>query len=217
MTTRPYNSSRRKEQATQTRERLLQAAMTFLEEHEAHELSLPKIAKLAGVASGTVYVYFPDEDALVLAAIERHREQTGTVAIDRDLSADQLPEVPLLTYPRYDRDRRWTTLTAHSLAMSRLRKADRGPAVALMSERLRELAPQLSPEELAAVAGAIHLFTVPRAWYWLEEHADLSDDMAARAASWAMKTLIDSLRVDPEAIRRTPAPHVLPSEEGAAE
>ena len=105
-----------------------------------------------------------------------------------------------------DRYRRWTTLTAHSLGLSRTFKPRRKAVVERWRERLRAVAPTLTDEELAMVGGAVHLFTVSRAWYWLEEHADLTGEQAARAASWAMQTLVEALKADPEAIRRVPPP-----------
>ena len=206
MSTRPYRSAKRQEQAAQTREKLIEAARAFLEEHDPALLSLPKIAKAAGVAAGTIYAHFPTEEALIVAAIERHRELTHMVLIDGDLPAERIHEVPLSTYPAYDRYRRWTTLTAHSLGLSRTFKPRRKAVVERWRERLRAVAPTLTDEELAMVGGAVHLFAVSRAWYWLEEHADLTGEQAARAASWAMQTLVEALKADPEAIRRVPPP-----------
>src|SRR5260221_13034354 len=63
MPQRRYDRTRREAQARQTRELILDAVIAALARQE--ELSVPALAKAAGVSIPTVYRYFPTRDALI--------------------------------------------------------------------------------------------------------------------------------------------------------
>ena len=64
---RTYQSPLREAQAALTRERILMAAKTYLENHDLETLSLRHLAELADVSPPTVYAHFPTVDDLVAA------------------------------------------------------------------------------------------------------------------------------------------------------
>ncbi|MEO0391300.1 MAG: TetR/AcrR family transcriptional regulator [Pseudomonadota bacterium] len=51
---------------------ILAAGLSEFEEFGFHRANLSRIAKKAGIAKGTVYLYYPSKEALFLAAIEEH-------------------------------------------------------------------------------------------------------------------------------------------------
>lgn len=53
---------------TETRDRLLQAAIAIIEEHGEAAVSVDAVGKAAGVTAPTIYNYFRNRDALVAAA-----------------------------------------------------------------------------------------------------------------------------------------------------
>ena len=61
----PADPSLRDEQVERTRERILDAAVTLLADESFAELTVPLVAKRAGVAVRTVYRYFPSRAALI--------------------------------------------------------------------------------------------------------------------------------------------------------
>lgn len=63
MTRRSYTSELRSRQAAETRERILDAATQLLGEG-AHRLTIPNVARGAGVAVPTVYRHFPTKEDL---------------------------------------------------------------------------------------------------------------------------------------------------------
>lgn len=73
---RKYNSPLREQQAQQTRERILDAA-TRLIAQGASSLTIPAVAKEAGVAVPTVYRHFADKEALEDGVAGYVREQIG--------------------------------------------------------------------------------------------------------------------------------------------
>ncbi|MGL6158877.1 TetR family transcriptional regulator [Microbulbifer sp.] len=64
-------AKRRKEEARETRERILDAAITVFHEHGVARPSLTEIAELAGVTRGAVYGHFRNKADLFSALTER--------------------------------------------------------------------------------------------------------------------------------------------------
>lgn len=68
---RPYRSPRRKEQAEQTRERVLDAAGTLFRERGYERATIAAIASAAGVADETVYAHFGNKRTLLGQLVQR--------------------------------------------------------------------------------------------------------------------------------------------------
>lgn len=83
---RSYSSPAREAQAAATREKILSATIAVIGEGIA-ALSIPAVAKRAGVSVPTVYRYFPDKETLLDAAAIHVRDGIG-VAADTPSPAD---------------------------------------------------------------------------------------------------------------------------------
>ena len=59
------------------REQVLDATITLLERGSWHATSLAAVAAEAGVSKGVVTYWFPEKDALIVAAMERYHERTS--------------------------------------------------------------------------------------------------------------------------------------------
>ena len=59
----------------ETRERILEAALTLFRERGFAEATMREIAARAGVASGLAYYYFDSKDAIVLAFYQRAKDE----------------------------------------------------------------------------------------------------------------------------------------------
>lgn len=70
------------------REKIINAAAKFFGEKGYHNTTTSEIAEAAGVAAGTIYIYFTSKEELIVAVFEeflgRHMErlQTGVEAVD---------------------------------------------------------------------------------------------------------------------------------------
>ena len=85
---RAYHSPRRQEQATHTRERIIQAAIRQLNEKGYANMSLDSIAKEAGVASQTVYAVCGSKKGALARILE------STVAEQKyDKIRDSIPQM----------------------------------------------------------------------------------------------------------------------------
>jgi len=56
---------------------ILQAAAQVLEARGEDELTTKRVAKRAGVSIGTLYQYFPNRDALLVALADREAQRIG--------------------------------------------------------------------------------------------------------------------------------------------
>lgn len=83
---RKYDSPLREARAAKTRQRIVDAVFEVLGGGVA-ELTMPAIAKVAGVSLPTVYRYFPDKPALLDAAADSARDRLG-------VRFDPAPDLP---------------------------------------------------------------------------------------------------------------------------
>jgi len=72
-------------------ERILQAALEVVAEKGCHEASIDEIAERAGIAKGTIYLYFRSKDSLLSALFRRGIEKMGA-AIKEKVDREASPE-----------------------------------------------------------------------------------------------------------------------------
>lgn len=72
------------------RERILQAALGVFAKKGYHDTQIAEIARAAGVADGTIYLYFESKEALLMSLFD---DSVGRLfeVMDRDLAAIQSP------------------------------------------------------------------------------------------------------------------------------
>jgi AcrR family transcriptional regulator len=194
MAPRAYSSPIRDAQVEQTRQRLLDTTHAILTNDGLDGLTLPRLAQAATVSVPTVYRHFPTIDDLLRAYLEWLRPRLGQTA-DRLLQAtpDELPDIPLGNYAAYEEHARALLAVMESPTFNRIRVGSMTDRARRGADVLRDRAPGWSQADLEAAAGAIYVLGAPQAWRWLKETWGLDGERAARAASWAMRTLIDAL------------------------
>src|SRR5437868_4315738 len=101
---RRYESVVREERANQTRLALLDAyEALLLEESSEEEVTIPAVARRAGVTKPTAYSYFPDQESLIRGLLERVRERLGlTHDILASIPPAELPAAVQENYRRYE-------------------------------------------------------------------------------------------------------------------
>lgn len=195
MATRRYRSALRTEQTEGTRAHLVQCARELLIESGVGGLTLPLVAKRAGVSVPTAYRHFPTTDDLLRGVLDWIRPELGQ-SRERllEITPEQLPAVPLENFQRFERHSALLVALMDSRAFNKVRVGSmidrKGEAAAL----LRPLAPDWPGPELEAAAGAIYALCSPQTWRWLRETWAVPNDGAARAASWAVRTLLEAMQ-----------------------
>jgi AcrR family transcriptional regulator len=203
---RRYQSPVREERSQRVRASLLDACEALLLEVPVEEVTLPAVARRAGVSKPTAYSYFPDNDALMAGFLGHLRDRIGmdhkTLA---GVEPARLPAAVRDNYRRFDENARLLQRIMDSPSYERVRlsrKIDRA-ALAMPvwdgSALKRGLRERLGP---------VYMLVSPPSWRWLRETWGLSGEEAARAAAWAMSTLVTALNaegVEPQKTRPQPA------------
>lgn len=71
----------KQDRATKRRESILDAAASLLESRGYEGVTTNALAKEAAASIGTVYQYFPNKEAVLLALLERYRERLGAALL----------------------------------------------------------------------------------------------------------------------------------------
>jgi AcrR family transcriptional regulator len=217
---RSYDNAARAEKAEATRRALLDACAELLDAHPVEDVSIPMVAKHAGVTAPTAYKHFADHDALLGAFLAHLRGRIGmSHAAIAAVPPAQAHEIPAVNYALFEREARLLRRVMDSPSYDRVRlaaKIDRaGIAAAGWTGRTKGT----SERALRASLGPIYLFTTPAAWRWLRDTWALDADEATRAAAWAMEVLGEALRKgrSVEKVDREEARHEDPSLHDAGE
>src|SRR4051794_25144774 len=99
--TRRYTNTRREQQAAQTRELILGAVVRVLAGGLA-DVSVPAIAREAGVSVRTVYRHFPTKRDLLLALGEHMDRQAGYEMEPRPRTLDELADAVRVAFRTAD-------------------------------------------------------------------------------------------------------------------
>lgn len=193
-TTRPYDSTLRRERATQTRDRIVDAAAELvhgLSSWDWRSLTIRAVAERAGVHERTVYRHFATEDNLRSAVVARLEQEAG-IRPD-ELALDGLEEHVTKLF-RY----------LSTFASSTEPRLD--PSLAAEDERRRSgllaavqaVAPDWNDHDQAVVAALIDVLSGVPAYRRFVSGWNLAPADAAAAVSW----LLTLLRREVESDRR---------------
>jgi AcrR family transcriptional regulator len=195
--------SLRQEHAARTTERLLKAAARFLETHPGSELTLPQVARLAGVTPPTAYTNFGTVEQLYRMLYDSLQPRLGTR--DPIVPPDRLHEVPLERFPRFEAQGGLLRAIWSSASWSRYRSSSRRPYLDQARANLKDLAPEADEETLLMAMGAIMAFSYPPMWHWLRDVIGMDEEQAAAAAAWATRALVETLRQGDVPVKVRPA------------
>jgi AcrR family transcriptional regulator len=189
----------------QTRSHLVECARTLLVEGGPDALTLPKLAQAAGVSVPTVYRHFPTVDDLLHTFLEWLRPRIGQTPERFNATPDQLPSMPLENFPRYEAESAVLRPLMESREFNRVRVASLTDRARNAGERARPQAPGWSDAQLEAMIGTVWALNSPQVWRWLRDTWGVDNGEAARAASWAMRTLLDALAKGPKVAKYKPS------------
>jgi AcrR family transcriptional regulator len=190
--TRVYRSPLRDERAVQTRTRILDGLVQVMARNGIAELSVPLIAKEAGVSIPSVYRYFPTKRHLI-TALDEYAHQKGSFTLDEFgpmESPEDIARIVPLTFKR--REAIESTLSAAmnsrlGYSMRRHEFADRSRH---FSKALRSATKGLSRREqqwLTDVVFVLSSYSCVRAF---RDYLDLDSEEAGKRVAWAIRLLI---------------------------
>ena len=203
---RRYQSPVRDERSQRVRASLLNACEALLLEVPVEEVTLPAVARRAGVSKPTAYSYFPDNDALMAGFLGHLRDRIGmdhkTLA---GVEPAGLPAAVRDNYRRFDENARLLQRIMDSPSYERVRLSRKIDRASLAMPVWDAATPKRALRERL---GPVYMLVSPPSWRWLRETWGLSGEEAARAAAWAISTLVTALNaeaVEPQKTRPQPA------------
>jgi AcrR family transcriptional regulator len=194
---RPYRSPLREAQAAETREKIMQATKDYLEAKNIRDLTLRRIADLAGVSAPTVYAHFPTLDDLLVAFYFWVWPRLGL-----DAALPTLPEleaVPHQVFQIYDRHACLLRNLLSRPSWERVREAGWSAHHAAWVEAIGKDLPWQESRQIHRAAMAVSAFWAPTTWDWLIRSCGFSPEEARKTASWAIRALVDAMRRPPVA------------------
>ena len=191
--TRSYQSPLREQQREQTRRRILDAAIGLLADDG--ELSVPDVAKRAGVATRTVYFHFESKPALLDALSKLLDEEIGVVAFPE--TADELPAYSDSFWEGFlENEQLWRALSL-SRTGSDVRKRGRSRRFDSFQRSVESHAAGLDPREKVLAAAVLYSYFSPELRLALLDKFGLDADQAGRGVTWAIRTLLAELERNP--------------------
>jgi AcrR family transcriptional regulator len=194
---RTYESPSRKAHAEATRERILRALIDLLVEEGPATISIPQVAKRAGVSVRIVYHYFPTKEALFDSLTEAMPSLVATPDGEPPTPprspAELVATMPAI-YRFLEANRRIFRAIGVSELGSRVAAARRPERVARTELALSPLQDKLDDDEFRKLRAVIGLIGSFDAFDSLTELWGLSSDEASDAAAWAVQVLCDRAR-----------------------
>jgi len=184
--------SLRDEQATVTRERILEAVGAIFEREPDAAFSFDDLSREAGVSRRTIFRYFKDKDALLDAFLSRTNERLG-VPVWPTCEADLL-DLPPNLFEALERNSGTVHALNVSVAGREVRLRDNKARQAAFRASLKNVSKNLSPEEKGYLEAVVHLLFTTSAWQIMKDHWHLQGREAGQASAWAIGLLLEAAR-----------------------
>jgi AcrR family transcriptional regulator len=186
---RPYRSTLRQQQAEATRQLILQALAEQLAEEGRQEFSIAEAAERAGVATRTIYRYFPNRDAMLDAIGQWVDQQLGDLPFPT--TPEEVAQLAEQAFPRFEQQ----AVLVRALLLSGLGQSVRSR---LRGKRRPSVEAALHPllgdgESARAIQALIGHLVTAETWKHLHDEFGVDGDAAASAVAWAIRTLIAEL------------------------
>lgn len=189
---------RRRRNADETRELLLQTFAQMVVEKGPTEVSMQQFADRVGVTHRTIYRYFASRQELIdqmAEWLDEHQARRG--AMSMPASAGDLPGAIRSNYRLFDEDE--ALVTALVLMTWGIRSPSRvqRQRTRAFTEALEAETAHLDPTQARALSALVRYIASSRTWLALREDFGLSGEESGPTVAWVIETLLAALR-DPE-------------------
>ena len=188
---RTYRSPLRDERAAQTRERILEGLVEVMARNGIAELSIPLVARQAGVSIPSVYRYFPTKRHLV-SALDEYALRKGSFTLTefpQINSPEDLARIIPETFKRREAIEPTLSAAMNSRLGFAMRRHEFEERLAFYAKALRPATKQLSRkhrEWLTEIAFVLGSYSCVRAF---RDYLGLNTDEAAERVAWAIRVL----------------------------
>jgi AcrR family transcriptional regulator len=189
--TRTYRSPLRDERAVQTRARILDGLVQVMARNGIAELSIPLIARAAGVSIPSVYRYFPTKKHLI-TALDEYAHEKGSFTPDEfgplDTPEDLAKHVPL-AFKRREAIESTLSAAMNSQLGYKIRHQEFLERAKHFSKALEPATKRLSAKErqwLTDVVFVLSSYACVRAF---RDYLGMNTEEAGKRVAWAIRVL----------------------------
>lgn len=186
---RPYHSELRVEQATETRERILDAALRVLLTGVA-SLSVPAVAREAGVSVPTVYRHFGTKADLLAAMYPHAARRAGLDRIPDPTTVDELRSVVIAVYERLDAMDDVSRAAIASPVADQVRHATMPSRFERIRAIGRSVEPPLAKADLDRITRILVILTSSSSLRTWRDHLGATPEQAADDIDWILRAAI---------------------------
>jgi AcrR family transcriptional regulator len=188
---RAYRSPLRDERAVQTRTRILDGLVQVMARNGIAELSIPLIARQAGVSIPSVYRYFPTKKDLI-TALDEYAHQRGSFTLD-DFgpldSPEDLARVVPLTFKRRAAIESTLSAAMNSRLGYTMRHKEFAERAKHFSHALESAAQHLKGKEQQWLTDVVFILSSYACVRAFRDYLDLDTEEAGKRVAWAIRLL----------------------------
>lgn len=188
-----YHSSLRQEQMRRTREQILDALVRTIGQGVAG-LSIPAVAREAGVSIPTIYRHFHNKQELVAALGGYLMQKMGMASMQPPRSLDDLLAFARYAFVKADDIDEAVKIIAVSELGSQMRKDAMPLRIKMLEDALAEELAPLNEEDRVRLRNMILILTSSAMIRAFKEYLDLSGEAAADTVEWAVRLLVRAAR-----------------------
>jgi len=190
-----YHSNLRQEQMRRTREQILDALVRTIGQGVAG-LSIPAVAREAGVSIPTIYRYFHNKQELVAALGGYLMQKMGMASLQPPRSLDDLLAISRYGFVKAEDMDEAIKIVAVSELGSQMRRDAMPLRIKMLEDALAaELAP-LNEQDRVRLRNIILVLTSSAMIRAFKEYLDLTGEAAADNVAWAVRLLVRAARAE---------------------
>ena len=189
--TRVYRSPLRDDRAIQTRTRILDGLVQVMANTGIAELSIPLVAREAGVSIPSVYRYFPTKRHLI-TALDEYAQQKGSFTLD-EFGSMETPEdiariVPL-TFKRREAIESTLSAAMNSRLGYTMRRQEFVERAKHFNKALRPAAKRLGRKEQQWLTDIVFILSSYSCVRAFRDYLGLDSEEAGKRVAWAIRLL----------------------------
>ena len=188
---RTYSSKLREQQAEDTRARILDAAIRVMADGLAY-VSIPAVARQAGVSVPTVYRHFATKRDLLGAVYPHSVRSAGLDKLVPPRSMDELREGVRSYFDRTDSLDDLARAAMASAASDEVRRLNMSERLAIFRRIADSIEPKLEEADRDRITRLLMILTGSSALRMWRDHLGLSVDEAADDVDWIVKAAIEA-------------------------
>jgi len=188
---RVYRSPLRDERAVQTRTRIHDGLVEVMARNGIAELSIPLIAREAGVSIPSVYRYFPTKRDLI-TALDEYAHQRGSFTLDEFgplETPEDLARIVPLTFKRRAAIESTLSAAMNSRLGYTMRRHEFADRAKHFCNALRPAMKNLSRKEQQWLTDTIFILSSYACVRAFRDYLDLDPDEAGKRVAWAIRLL----------------------------